>query len=1085
MRFGVLGPLAVWTTDGQPVRVPELKVRALLADLLAHRGRPVPADRLIDDLWGDKLPANPVAVLQTKVSQLRRVLEDAEPGGRELVASHPPGYLLWAGAEVDAERFETLLSRAHRTATPRAQAALLTEALSLWRGTAFADFADEEFARAAITRLAEQRLTALEQLAEARLELGEHNLLVGELGDLVAGHPLRERLRAAHMRALYRAGRQSEALETYTDLRVRLAGELGLDPAPELVALHQAILEQDQALNLEPLPAGQVRTNLPAQLTELVGRTEAVTRVRSLLGRERLVTLTGPGGVGKTRLALEAASQAADTFSDGVWVVELAALDRSVSVDGMAEVVAAVLGIRDDATGPRAAQGPVARLGGALRAKELLLLLDNCEHVVEPVAELAERLLKAAPGLHILATSQEPLELSGEFLQVVPPLEAPGPEAEMPPTALLEFGAVQLFAVRASAAAPGFALDAENAQAVAAICRRLDGIPLALELAATRVRALGVRELAARLDDRFRLLAAGRRDAPARQRTLRAMIDWSWELLTGSERVVLRRLAVHADGCTLEAAEQVCAGDGVPATGVLGILARLVDRSLVVVLNGADGLRYRLLESVAAYCSERMHEAGEFAIMKRRHGGYYAALAERAEPHLRGHEQNRWLRRLDAETANLRVALEHAAHDDDSELALRLVNALAWYWILRGRLGEGRRALASALALGHPADEAGSAEWGTAEAWLAGTTMLAGDGLNGAARGRTGSMHEAGPGALCGRARAEWFVAFAEIDFGELAASERKMSEALARFRTLDDRWGSAAALLGLAKQALVRGDLAALSRDGAQSLALFGELGDRWGQGQAADLLGMLAEVTGDYERARRLRADGLRMAEELGLWSEVSYRLSGLGRIALLTGDFAAAERLHLRAMRLAAEQSNRLAEEHAEIGLGLGARRQGRLAEAEAHLNRWLDWNRRIDPDNGTALILAELGFVAELRGDAEGALALHLEGHAAARATGDPRAIALALEGLAGARALAGHPGHAVRLLKAAAAARESVGAPLPEGERGDVDRITAATRGAMLDRLTDTIESLEGDLRFPARPAVPAGRAGLRRAWRWR
>ncbi len=575
MHFGVLGPLEARTDCGSPVSVPEVKVRTLLADLLAHQGRPVSADRLVDDLWGEAPPGKPTGALRAKVSQLRRALEDAEPGGRELVASGPAGYLLRVDSDaVDAHLFEGLTARAYETDDPRARAALLTDALALWRGPAFADFGDDPFARAAITRLEERRLVALEERAEARLELGEHSLLTGELGELVARHPLRERLRAAHVRALYRSGRQAEALDSYNDLRNHLLEELGLDPSPELTVLHQAILEQDPALEPVPAPATRPRTNLPASLTELVGRTDAVAEVRSLLDAGRLVTLTGPGGVGKTRLAVEAASGLADIYPDGVWLVELAALGQSSGADAgasqaaVAEAVAAVLGVRDDAMpgGGLPPGEPVEltdRLTGALRTRRMLLVLDNCEHVVEPVAKLAELLLRAAPGLRILATSREPLGLAGELLWTVPPLELPEPTAA--PEVLERSGAVQLFVARAAAAAQGFTLDADNAEAVVMLCRQLDGIPLALELAATRVRALGVHQLAARLCDRFRLLAAGHRGVPARQQTLRAMIDWSWELLTEPERIVLRRLAVHAGGCTLAAAEEVCAGEDVRA----------------------------------------------------------------------------------------------------------------------------------------------------------------------------------------------------------------------------------------------------------------------------------------------------------------------------------------------------------------------------------------------------------------------------------------------------------------------------------------------------------------------------------------
>lgn len=434
MRFGVLGPLAVWSTDGKPVRVPESKVRALLADLLVHRDGPVSADLLVEDLWGADPPGNPANTLQTKVSQLRRALEAGEPGGRELVAYRPPGYELRIAADaVDADRFVALTARARADTDPRARAGLLADALALWRGPAFADFRDEEFTRAAITRLDEQRLTALEDHAEARLELGEHTLLADELGEQVGLHPLRERLRAAHLRALYRSGRQQEALAGYGELRERLADELGLDPGPELAALHQAILEQDPGLAAVAAPAtsaARPRTNLPAALTDLVGREDAVAEVGALVRTARLVTLTGPGGVGKTRLALECAARAAQEepaeFPDGVWLVELAG-QRDPGEAELADAIAAALGIRDEVATGAAYRAPEsrARLADALRARRLLLVLDNCEHVIEPVAVLADLLLRAAPGLRILATSQEPLAVGGEALHVVRPLGCP------------------------------------------------------------------------------------------------------------------------------------------------------------------------------------------------------------------------------------------------------------------------------------------------------------------------------------------------------------------------------------------------------------------------------------------------------------------------------------------------------------------------------------------------------------------------------------------------------------------------------------------------------------------------------------
>ncbi|MFI9557873.1 BTAD domain-containing putative transcriptional regulator [Nonomuraea endophytica] len=677
MRFAVLGPLEAIAGD-RPVGVPERKVRGLLAGLLAHNGRVVPSVRLIESLWGPEPPGNPLAALRAKVSQLRRALDEAEPGARLLVVTRAPGYLI--DADTDARRFQATLDRLPSTGGPGLastggpgeRAAVLAEALAWWRGPAFADFADSPLVHRTAVRLEEQRLAAVEDYADVRLALGQDASLVGELTELTAQHPLRERFHALLMRALYRSGRQADALEVYRALRDRKRDELGLDTAPELAALHQAILEQRPALR-RPAPAPPpAPARLPEPLTELVGREKALADLLGLADSARLITLTGSGGVGKSRLALEAARHLSGRFPDGVHLVELSAATESE----VPEAVAAALGVRDD--------GQLA-----LGARRALLILDNCEHVVEPVAKLADLLLRGGPDLRVLATSREPLGVAGEVVREVAPLD---------PAA-----AARLFTARAL---PGTPLPPQDAEAVEVICRRLDGIPLALELAAARVRSMGIRALADRLDDRFRLLSAGRRAGPAHQRTLKAAIDWSWDLLSEPERVVLRRLAVQAGGCTLEAAERVCAvpmplpggppgdvelaaeaqaaglgPDHLDPAGVADLLARLVDRSLVVRSDG----RYRLLESVSAYGMERLRESGEHDLVLRWYATYYTQLAECAEAYRSGPARHRWVSRLDVEGANLRAAREAADLLGDTRLSTRLTGSLGWYWTQTGR----------------------------------------------------------------------------------------------------------------------------------------------------------------------------------------------------------------------------------------------------------------------------------------------------------------------------------------------------------------------------------------------------------------
>jgi predicted ATPase/DNA-binding SARP family transcriptional activator len=1024
VRFGVLGPLAAWADDGRPVPVGEPKVRALLAVLLLADGRPVPADRLVEALWAGAPPGDPVNTVQTKVSQLRRAL-----GGPATVLRRPGGYLLPLGPDdLDAHRFRELVRRA-RGAGPVDRAALLDEALGLWRGPVLADLGDPPFAVAAAARLTEERLTAVEDRADARLATGSGADLVGELAALAVEHPSRERLHGLLMRALHRAGRQREALEVHAALRARLVAEAGLEPGPELARLQAAILARDPALDAPPAPPAPPAPRLaaPAPLGPLFGRAEAVRDARARLAAGRLVTLTGPGGVGKTRLALAVAAD----LPGEVAVVELAGVDRAGPGRGrVAAAVAAALGVHD---------GPAdldARLGAALRDRELVLVLDNCEQVVDEVAALVQRLVGAAPRLRVLTTSREPIGVPGEVLCEVPPLDVPAPGAERP----ADSPAVALFAARAAAAAPGFVLDAGTAPVVAELCRRLDGLPLALELAAGRVRALGVRGVLDRLDDRFRLLAGGPRGLPERQRTLRAVIDWSWRLLDAEERAVLRRLAVHPEGADLAAAEAVCADGSLPADRVLDVLARLVDRSLVVSRVDGPAPRFRLLESVAAYGLERLAEAGEADAVRARHAGHFTALAERTAPRLHGRDQRAALELLDRESANLRAAVEHLGRPGaPAAPALRLVAALTWYRFLRGRLGEAERGLRRVLALpgGPPGPRARAA------AWLAALRVLDGDAPAPAALDPplTGDDPAAD-------ARARWFAGYVLTTIGDVVPAERLTGQALAASVELGDRWGTAAALADRSTQALARGDAAGARRDAERAAELFAEIGEGWGQVQTTFALGSLAEIAGDYPGAAAQHRAGLRTAEELGLWAETSYQLSWLGRVALLRGDLDGARRLHERAERTAVEHGFAAGRVFALIGLALGARRAGDLDAAERHLTAVLQWQRGLADEPASYLILAELGFVAELRGDAAAALRRQREAHAVARRLPDPRAHALALEGLAGAHALAGDAATAARLLGAAAAAREGVGFPLPPAERGDVDRITARAVDAL-------------------------------------
>ncbi|SFT36982.1 Predicted ATPase [Actinopolyspora lacussalsi subsp. righensis] len=950
MRLGVLGPLVVWDDEGQKARVPEAKVRALLAVLLVHRGEPVSTDRLVEALWGDCPPRGALNTLQSKVSQLRRAL------GSDRVVYEPAGYRLRLDdAVVDAVLFENLVERARAAGDPCSRAGLFSEALGLWRGNPYADVADLSFARGEITRLEDLWLVAVEDHAEARLNTGEHAALATELVELVARYPLRERLRMAQMRALYQAGRQTEALNSFHELRRTLADELGVDPGPEVTALHEAMLRQEPELAApEPQPRG--RTNLPTPLTSLIGRDEVLQQVHEPLCADpdaRLVTLTGPGGVGKTRLAVAAGDGLTEQFPEGVWLVELAGLSCDATSDDIAERIVVTLGLCETASVEPDSHDLLSWLCHTVADKRMLVLLDNCEHILEAVATLAEALLTAVPGARLLLTSREPLDLPGEMVLPVPPLALPDNTTAARVPAAAQCSAVALFVERGTAAVPGFALNAENVQAVSAICQRLDGIPLALELVAPRLRALSPSELAECLHDRFRLQTGAGRGRAARQQTLRAMIDWSWDLLSDTEKAVLRRLSVHADGCTVRAAEVICADENIPRHCVVDVLSRLVDRSLVV----RDGNRFRMLESVAAYCVERMAEAGELATVRSRFVHYYVELAEEADRNLRGLEQHRYLEILDVETVNLRRALDTALGEKIVDEALRLVNAMAWYWFLRGRLTEGRRSLRSVLGVdgGSPAVRA------AAQGWLAGIEVRTSPG-----NGRTVDVPNVGIEEPVLRARIQWFVGSALLADGIPDRGRPLVEESLVTSRKCQDHWTEALALVERSSYRAAEDGVTPTRTNAEWGAAALHEIGDRWGQLRASRSLALLAELDGDRVRATRMHREALRTAEELSLWTEVVETLSWLGRTTFAEGDAAQAKQFHERALHLSAERSYHRGEIHAKTELARIARHDDDPDSAASHLRQALARSHQLSYTAGITEALAELDLINAQRG-----------------------------------------------------------------------------------------------------------------------
>ena len=692
VEFRLLGPLEVWR-QGQPVPVAGAKRRALLAMLLLHANEVVSSDRLIDALWGEHPPANAANALQAHVASLRPSLDPgrASTGDDAVLVTRPPGYLLRVDVDgLDIARFEHLVDRGRDAlaADPAAAASLLAEALGLWRGSALAEFVFEAFAQPEGARLEELRLQALEWRIEADMALGRHAEVVAELEASVAAHPLREGLAGQLMAALYRSGRQADASRVYDATRTMLVEEMGMEPGVSLRQLHKRILDQDAALAGAPGPLERRPShNLPLDLTSFLGRERELEELTAALRHARLVTLTGPGGTGKTRLALHLARTVAGEFPEGVWLVELAALaDPSLVATSVADAV----GLPEE---PGPALDSLCR---RFRPARTLVVLDNCEHLLGACAELAHGLLSACEGVRILATSREPLNVAGEVSWPVPGLSVPGAVRFSVPGRLEAYAAVRLFADRAATRQPGFALRADNAGAVAELCRRLDGNPLAIELAAARVPVLSLEEILLRLDDRFALLTAGSRAGDPRHQTLRATLEWSHDLLDGRERALFRRLAVFAGGWSLATAEAVCADDALPRHEVFDVLCQLVAKSLVVSDPAAGSAsRFRFLESLRDYAAGRLAASSDEAAIRQRHLDHFLEVTERVHHQKTTSGSDAGLAPLTADLDNLRAALVHARALDARRL-LRLATAMEQLW-LAGNLAEGRRWLDEAL----------------------------------------------------------------------------------------------------------------------------------------------------------------------------------------------------------------------------------------------------------------------------------------------------------------------------------------------------------------------------------------------------
>jgi predicted ATPase/DNA-binding SARP family transcriptional activator len=1002
MRVELLGTVQVRDDGDGLTHVGGPRARALLALLALDADRVLPTASLIDRLWDGEAPEGARSALQSMVSRLRGTLGEA-------IESHPAGYRLAVGRDrVDALTFEDLASQGSRALadgdSDRASA-ILRQALALWRGPALAGLPATRQTAGIAARLEELRRNATADRVEADLTVADAADVTGltaELRALVAEDPLAERPRALLMRALYLVGRQADALAVYADARAQLAAQLGLDPSPQLEQVYLGVLRR----SLPAARPGPSVAPLRVPLSSLVGRDDLVARVETLTSERRLVTLTGPGGVGKTRLVAEVAGRIADR--GGMWLVDLAPLRDPDDVP-----YAALTAVGQQADQDR---DPTSGLVTGLRERSGLIVLDGCEHLIDAVAVLADAVLSGCPAIRILAASREALGITGETVCPVPPLSLPpesGDRAEITAAA-----SVRLLAERARAVRPSFSVTVVNAGDVARICRALDGMPLAIELAAARLRTMSPAQLTDRLGDRFALLTGGSRTALPRHQTLRAVVEWSWDLLSKPERVLARRLAALPAGATLGAAEGICADDSgeLPAGAVLDALTGLADKSFLIIDGEDEDVepRYRMLDTIRAYCLERLAEADEGDGVRDRMCGYYLSLAETADPLLRARASRPWFGVLAAETDNMHAALRWALERRDAGTALRFAAALAWYWYLCGQRGDSATLAQAALALDaaepRPWDHAASQARGVCAVIADSAGQHVADLLD--ATDRDGQPQH--PLIVYGQTQALRFR-------GE---GERAL-ELLTRYVSSEDPWTRAAALLqsGDILRDLGRVEEASCYCD--MSLAIFRDIEESWGMAIAVTYRSELDKLTGDFPRAIAALEEATAASLPLANASDVAWLYRQLAGLRVRTGEYAAAHAVLDEADRNVWAQGNwgrQLRLIRAEL-----AWREGRLAEATRLCQDIL----REESDRSAfwvpmrALACARLGVLTLEAGDVAHGTALLRDAYETAMATGDRPAAAAAVEGLAAAALRTDGPDRAATLLGAADSIRGAI------------------------------------------------------------
>ena len=1014
-----------------------VKLLALAPEHRLHR------EQVMELLWPERDAAAAANNLHQVLYVARRALGPGCAALRDDLVALAPAGRLW----VDVDAFEAAAERARATRDPGAY----QEALGLYAGELLPEDRYEEWAATRRQELAQRHLALLVEAGELRLAAGEWDAATAALRQAVELDPSHEAAHRLLMRAYARSGRRQLALRQYQQLRATLRRELGIAPDQETERLQRDILEGRLAAEpaAEAPATGRrgARHNLPVRLSSFVGREHDLREVDRLLGGSRLLTLTGAGGAGKTRLALQVAEGWLERCPDGVWLAELAPLGDPAEV---AQAVAEAVGARD-----RPGRDLGEALAAYLQPRRLLLVLDNCEHLVGACATLAERLLGAAPGLHVLATSRQPLRIAGEVVWRVPSLSLPDPRHPPARDQLLRYEAPRLFLERAAAVQPGFELREDAAADLARLCYRLDGLPLAIELAAARLPVLSVAGIAARLDDRFRLLVAGSRTALTRQQTLKATVDWSHELLSPAERVLFRRLSVFAGGCDLESVEAVAAGDGVAAADVLALFDGLVAKSLVAVVEGPGAApRGRLLETMREYGRERLAEAGEARGLARRHADWYADLAARAEAGLRAAERPAWLERLEVEHDNLRAALGWLLRHDPLG-ALRLAAGLWPFWLWRGYLGEGLRQLRSALAAARePTAERARALLGLCALTSRAETVAWGP------EAEESLAISRGLGDHAGASRALYYLGVLEWLLCDWARSREQFERSRALARQAGDLAREASAVHGLGVVAWAAGDLEPAEALLQESLGMVRALVDDPRATVSTLTLGGLVWVQREDGSVREVFEETYAPFHEAAGPSVVGYVLAGLGNLARAAGEPALARERLRQALAVHRAASDQPGEAQALARLGNLATSLGEHRQARALLEQSLALSRQLLDSRGVGLALANLGRQATLEGDHDRARALLEESRALFQESGDLPGLGGALSNQAALHLSRGEVAAAVASFEEALAVLRVIGHPVRYAW-GLVDLADAAAAAGERQRAGELLEEALG------------------------